>query len=200
MAMTLKDVWVRASPSGCRERFERLYGELYGPISGYVVRRVGNPEDAAEVIAETFATLWRRLDSCPADGDVRPWLFGVARRVLANQRRGERRRSALAERLTIELDATTTPLLAAGSDGRVARAFAALSEADREVLSLMAWEGLSRAELSVVLGVSGAVVRLRLHRARRRFRTALDREAQTLEVTSLAPLRLSEGGEEHECA
>ena len=191
---------MRASRSDRRERFERLYAELYVPISGYVVRRVGNPEDAAEVIAETFSTLWRRLDSCPAGGDVRPWLFGVARRVMANQRRSERRRSALAERLTAELDATSPPLVAAGSDGRIARAFEALSEPDREVLSLMAWERLSREELSVVLGVSSAVVRLRLHRARRRFKAALDREAQTLEVTSRAPLRLPEGGEEHECA
>jgi RNA polymerase sigma-70 factor (ECF subfamily) len=200
VSKSVKDVWVRGSPSGSRERFERLYGELYGPICGYVVRRVRDPEDAAEVIAETFATLWRRLDSCPADEDARPWLFGVARRVLANQRRGERRRSALAERLMAELDATTTSLVTAGSDGRVARALAALSEPDREVLSLLAWEGLSREELSAVLGKSGAVVRLRLHRARRRFAAALDREAQTLAVSSRAPLRLSEGGEEHDCA
>jgi RNA polymerase sigma-70 factor, ECF subfamily len=198
--MSVEDVWVRASPSGSGERFERLYGELYGPICGYVVRRVGNPDDAAEVIAETFATLWRRLDDCPADEDVRPWLFGVARRMLANQRRGERRRSALADRLMAEPDATTASSVTTGSDGRVARAFAALSEPDREVLSLLAWEGLSREELAAVLGVSGAVVRLRLYRARRRFQAALDREAETLAVSSRAPLRLSEGGEEHECA
>ena len=191
---------MRASASGRRERFEVLYGELYGPICGYVVRRVGNPEDAAEVVAETFATLWRRLDSCPPNEEMRPWLFGVARRVLANQRRGERRRSALAERLTAELDTTAVPALAAGSDSRIARAFASLSEPDREVLSLLAWEGLTREELSVVLGVSRAVARLRLHRARRRFKSALAREARTVAVTSRAPTRLSEGGEEHECA
>lgn len=192
---------MRASASGRRERFELLYGELYEPICGYVVRRVGNPEDAAEVIAETFATLWRRLDSCPAGEEVRPWLFGVARRVLANQRRGERRRSALAERLTAELDTTVAvPVLGAGSDNRIARAFASLSEADREVLSLLAWEGLTREELSVVLGASRALARLRLHRARRRFKSALAREAQTVALTPRAPTRLSEGGEDHECA
>jgi RNA polymerase sigma-70 factor (ECF subfamily) len=183
-----------------RQRFELLYGELYGPVSGYVLRRARNPEDAAEVIAETFATLWRRVDSCPAGDEVRPWLFGVARRVLANQRRGERRRTALAERLTAELDRTSAVPVQAGSDGRIARAFAGLSEPDREVLSLLAWEGLTREELALVLGVSRAVARLRLHRARRRFKAALDREAHTLPVTSRAPIRLSEGGEEHECA
>jgi RNA polymerase sigma factor (sigma-70 family) len=192
--------WVRASACGRRERFELLYGELYGPICGYVLRRVGNPEDAAEVVAETFVTLWRRLDSCPAGEEGRPWLFGVARRVLANQRRGERRRSALAERLTADIDTTAAvSALGAGSDGRVARAFASLSESDREVLSLLAWEGLTREELSVVLGVNRAVARLRLHRARRRFESALAREVRTVAVTPQARARPSEGGE-HECA
>jgi RNA polymerase sigma-70 factor (ECF subfamily) len=182
-------------------RFELLYRELFTPVSGYVLRRVGNPEDAAEVVAETFATLWRRLDSCPVGEEVRPWLFGVARRVLANQRRGERRRSALAERLTAEFDPSASALVFRGRSGSpVARAFAALGEPDREVLSLLAWEGLTREQLSVALGVSPAVMRLRLHRARRRFKAALDREAQTMTAAARAQRKLSEGGREHECA
>ena len=87
-----------------RERFEAAYRELYEPICGYVLRRVREPEDAAEAIAETFATLWRRFDRCPHGDELRPWLFGVARRVIANQRRGERSRSALGERLAANVD------------------------------------------------------------------------------------------------
>lgn len=176
-----------------RERYELLYRELYGPISGYVLRRVRNPEDAAEAIAETFTTLWRRLDTCPGDEEVRPWLFGVARKVLANQRRGERRRSALAERLTADFGPSGAAGFVPASDGRVARAFAALSESDREILALLAWEGLTREELSISLGASRAVVRLRLHRARRRFEAALERETRS---AAAARIRLSEGGEE----
>ena len=177
-----------------RERYELLYRELYGPIAGYVLRRVGDPEDAAEAISETFLTLWRRLDTCPSDGQVRPWLFGVARKVLANQRRGEHRRSALAERLVAEHDpARFAPVFAPAPDDRVARAFATLGESDREVLALLAWEGLTREELSVALGASRAVVRLRLHRARRRFEAALERETRS---SAAARIRLSEGGEE----
>lgn len=184
-----------------RERFEHLYRELYEPISGYVARRAASREDAAEVIAETFATLWRRLDTCPANEEVRPWLFGVARRVLANQRRGERRRSALAERLIAELDsAETASALAPVSESRVARAFVTLSEPDREILALLAWEGLTREELSVALGASRAVVRLRLHRARRRFEAALERETRAASVAARSRIRLAEGGEERECA
>lgn len=173
------------TPATRRERFELLYDGLYAPISGYVLRRTRDPEDAAEAIAETFATLWRRLESCPAGDEARPWLFGVARRVLANQRRGERRRGALAGRLTAELDPLgAAATVAPAPDSRVARAFAALSEPDREILALIAWEGLTREELSIALGVSRPVARLRLHRARRRFEAALDAPTR---------LQLSEG-------
>lgn len=174
-----------------RERFEAVYRELYAPICGYTLRRVRNPEDAAEVIAETFVTLWRRLDRCPEGEELRPWLFGVARRVIANQRRGDRRRTALAERLIASFDAAAFETIAPRGDASaLARAFATLSESDRELLSLVSWEGLSRDELATALGTSRAVVRLRLHRARGRLREALAHET---------PIRLS-GGEEHEWA
>jgi RNA polymerase sigma-70 factor (ECF subfamily) len=171
-----------------RERFETVYRDLYEPICGYVLRRVRRPEDAAEAIAETFATLWRRFDRCPQGGDLRPWLFGVARRVIANQRRGERRRSALGERLVANADrAAFAAGFPDGTSSELARAFATLSGSDRELLSLVAWEGLTREELAVALGTSRSVARLRLHRARRRLREALPAK-QTRFI----------GGEEHE--
>lgn len=178
-----------------RERFEAVYRELYDPICGYAVRRARRPEDAAEVIAETFATLWRRFDSCPQGDELRPWLFGVARRVLANQRRGARRRSALAERLAGHVAETTSPMgAAAEASSALARAFEGLGDSDRELLSLLAWEGLTRDELAVALGTSRAVVRLRLHRARKRLRDAL--AAETAARAPSGPIR----GEEHEWA
>jgi RNA polymerase sigma-70 factor (ECF subfamily) len=174
-----------------RERFEAVYRELYEPICGYTLRRIQNPEDAAEAIAETFATLWRRFDRCPQDEQLRPWLFGVARRVIANQRRGERRRTALGERLVANFDAAAFDAVEVrGETSSLARAFAGLGDADRELLSLVAWEGLSRDELAIALATSRAVVRLRLHRARRRLRDALHHETS---------IRLS-GGKEHEWA
>lgn len=171
-----------------RERFESVYGELYPAICGYVLRRVREPEDAAEVVAETFATLWRRFDASPQGAELRPWLFGVARRVIANQRRGERRRSALSERLVENFDRNPIETVGPREDSSaLARAFAALSQSDRELLSLVAWEGLTREELAVALGTSRAVARLRLHRASRRLRAALP--STQVRIT---------GGHEHE--
>jgi RNA polymerase sigma-70 factor (ECF subfamily) len=168
-----------------RERFETAYRELYEPICGYALRRVREPEDAAEVIAETFATLWRRFDRCPQGAELRPWLFGVARRVIANQRRGERRRTALGERLAANV--APAPVQQEEPPSELSRAFASLSDSDRELLSLVAWEGLTPKELSVALETSTAVVRLRLHRARKRLREALPQ----------THVRFS-GGREHE--
>lgn len=169
-------------------QFEAAYRELYGPICGYVLRRVREPEAAAETIAETFATLWRRFDSCPRGEELRPWLFGVARRVIANQRRGERRRTALAERLAANVDESVLEAFRPVDEtGALARAFASLSDSDRELLSLVAWEGLTRDELAVALGTSRSVVRLRLHRARTRLRDALDKADHAVSI------RLTEG-------
>ncbi len=175
-------------PLGRRARFESVYRELYAPICGYVLRRAREPEDAAEAIAETFATLWRRFDSCPDGDELRPWLFGVARRVIANQRRGERRRTALGERLAESVDpAVLEAPRPEEPASELARAFASLSHSDRELLSLFAWEGLTREEIAVALGTNRAAVRLRLHRARKRLRDALP--ASQIRIT---------GGEEHE--
>jgi RNA polymerase sigma factor (sigma-70 family) len=171
-----------------RERFELVYGELYPAICGYVLRRVREPEDAAEIVAETFATLWRRFDASPQGAELRPWLFGVARRLIANQRRGDRRRSALSDRLVENFDRDVFETVGPTEDSSaLAQAFSALSESDRELLSLVAWEGLTREELAVALDTSRAVVRLRLHRAGKRLRAALPP----------AQVRFT-GGQEHE--
>src|ERR1700748_523134 len=86
-----------------QRRFEAVYQEHHGPILGYVLRRTGHPDDAADVIGEVFLTAWRRLDDVPPGDQAKLWLYGVARRVLANHRRGQRRRSALTERLRADL-------------------------------------------------------------------------------------------------
>lgn len=168
-------------PDERRRRFEQVYAACHDPVLGYVLRRTGNAHDAADVLAETFLTAWRRLDDMPAGDAARPWLFAVARRILANHRRGERRRSELDERLRSELNADLAPAYPVPEyDGELAAAGAAfrtLSDDDRELLSLAGWEGLDAGEIATVLGCSRNAVRVRLHRARRRFARALDDRA-----------------------
>jgi RNA polymerase sigma factor (sigma-70 family) len=151
-------------------RFRLLFGQQRRGVLAYALRRVDEPEDAADVVAETFLVAWRRMDDVPEGDGARPWLLGVARRVLANQRRGATRHAGLADRLGREL-AAQLPAAEEISDTDllVRRALDSLSGDDREMLLLSTWEELSPAQIAAALGLSGVAVRSRLHRARRRF-------------------------------
>jgi RNA polymerase sigma-70 factor (ECF subfamily) len=163
-----------ASQGTDARRFRLLFDQQRRAVLGYVLRRVDDPEDAADAVAETFLVAWRRLDDVPRGDGARPWLLGVARRVVANQRRGARRHTGLADRLGREL-AAQVPAVAdpSESDLLVRRALECLTDDDREILLLAGWEGLSPAEIAVAAGLSAVAARSRLHRARRRFRAEL---------------------------
>ena len=169
------------------EAFEAFFREHYRVVLAYALRRA-DPETARDVAAETFVVAWRRFEQAPAS--PRPWLFGIARRMLANARRGIRRKQALVQRLSAQREVM-------GSDGEgqpagspVREALAGLSANDREILQLVAWEGLTTKELAVTLGTSATACRVRLHRARRRFAAALTRDVGT------DPLQLKQAVEE----
>jgi RNA polymerase sigma factor (sigma-70 family) len=158
-------------------RFGQLYRDQARAILAYALRRVEDPEDAADVVAETFLVAWRRLDEVPNDAGARLWLFGVARRVIANRHRAERRRTRLGERLaeSLRTDLATQPA-PAGEAADALRAMGGLDDDDRELLLLVSWEELSPGEVAKVLGISSLAARSRLHRARRRLRALLEQE------------------------
>ncbi|HEX3621948.1 MAG TPA: sigma-70 family RNA polymerase sigma factor [Acidimicrobiales bacterium] len=154
------------------ERFRRLYVAHYGAIDAYCARRTDEASDAVDAVAETFSIAWRRLAEVPDAEFVLPWLYGVARRVLANQRRGNRRRGELSTRLrgqqSIGPD-VDEDLLAQEDRRTVLEALARLKDSDREVLRLAAWEELSHREIAQVMACSEGSVAVRLHRARLRL-------------------------------
>ncbi|MFD2026021.1 RNA polymerase sigma factor [Promicromonospora aerolata] len=154
-------------PPDNEARFTALFESTHRALLSYAVRRVAEPADAADVVAESFLVAWRRIDDVPAGTDARPWMFGVARRVMANARRSDRRRMALADRLRNHLTDVVPPPADPVSD--VERALARLSDDDQELLRLVAWEELARDEIALVLGISRTAVRVRLHRARKRL-------------------------------
>ena len=156
------------------DSFQRLYAAYVDPILGYALRRVATPADAADVVAETFLVAWRRRTDVPEGEAARLWLYGVARHVLANQRRGDLRRSALGGRLRTELP-SVVPDPAAWVAGRTdaIRALDRLRKDDREVVELTAWEGLDTKEVADVLGITPVAARARLSRARKRLREQL---------------------------
>ena len=161
-------------PDPRRVRFEEVFGAHREAVLGYLRRRTDSGHDAADLLADTFLVAWRRLDDIPSGNQTGPWLYGVARRVLANHRRGEGRRHALATKLRQELTEPDETDTALSDDSPAARAFRALPEQDRELLSLVAWEELDTAQIATVLGITRNAVRIRLHRARKRFAKLLN--------------------------
>lgn len=176
-------------PPGREARFRDLYGAHFETVLAYARRRSDQGPDAADVVAETFLVAWRRMDQLPGGAADRLWLFGVARRVLANHRRSDRRRTDLGERLRDRLDRAdhqTDPAGPVGDRLVVTEALRQLGDLDREVLTLHVWEGLEPREIGVVLGVSSDTARTRLSRARRRLRALLGDAEDELSTTAPA--------------
>ena len=144
------------------QRFDQIYAEHCEAVRAYVRRRA--PEAVVDdVVSDTFLVCLRKVDRVPAE--PLPWLYAVARKTLANERRKRARVGYGHEVATVE----PAPVC----DGALAAAFDALSERDREVLRLVAWEGLSLTDAATVLGCSAVACRVRYHRAKSRLASKL---------------------------
>lgn len=132
-------------------------------VHSFALRRT-DAHAAQDVTAETFLIAWRRRAEMPSE--PLPWLYGIARGVLANETRAANRRGALRSRIATGTDPSSA---AATGEHPVLEALAGLREGDREALLLCAWEGLSTKEAAAVLGCSAATFAVRLHRARGRL-------------------------------
>lgn len=160
-------------------QFEQLYRAYADRVHAYALRRT-TAAAADDVVAEVFLVAWRRLHKVPSE--PLPWLLAVARRVLANRRRGESRAAALHERLAGGHRPAAQAAVNPEVDDRVQRALAGLGERDRELLLLIAWEGLRVNEAAHVLGVRAGTLAVRLHRARRRLARVLAEDGVKIEM------------------
>jgi RNA polymerase sigma-70 factor, ECF subfamily len=170
-------------------RFDTLFTAHQRHVLAYAMRRTQVLADAEDVAAETFTIAWRKFDSIPA-AEPLPWLYAVARRVLANHRRGSGRRDRLAALLRVE-DVATPIRAGEDRDGPAFVALASLAPADQEVLRLVAWEELGNQGIAQVLGITPNAVAIRLHRARARFADALSRGSSGDDLKYLDPSRTS---------
>jgi RNA polymerase sigma-70 factor (ECF subfamily) len=161
------------SPDGDRALFERLFADHYGELMRFAIRRVGS-DLAPDVVSSTFLVAWRRLSDIPVERS-RAWLYATSRHVIANEQRASRRREQLDRKARSQPGQATTDDHVAGlaDQIRVRTVLATLSEGDQEVLRLTAWDGLDIAECAEVLGCSRTAMKVRLHRAGRRFAARL---------------------------
>jgi len=153
-----------------KRRIEALYRTYASRVLDFARNRGSSLDEAEDVVSEVFLVCWRRPEEIP--DEPLGWLLGVARRVLANQRRSKGRKAALRHRMAKDVLPSSDSEEWAGSFDTRAQLRAALvnlRDEDREVLLLVGWDGLAYREAASVLGCSPRAFALRLHRARARL-------------------------------
>lgn len=165
------------------ERFAGIFDRHAAHIHRYLARRLGR-QVADDLVAETFLAAFGQRDRYDlARPDAGPWLYGIATNLARQHVRTEVREYRLRASVGVEpdpdghADRVAAQVTAAAMRRLLAAALAGLSEGDREVLLLVAWEGLMYDEVAEALAIPVGTVRSRLHRARRQVRAALTKEA-----------------------
>jgi RNA polymerase sigma-70 factor (ECF subfamily) len=157
-----------------RRRFENIAAEVADPLQRYLGRRAA-VHDAEDAYSETLLALWRRIDDVPMDAPL-PWAYGVARKVLGNQRRSASRHLRLVERVGGAEPRPHVHEPAEDDFPEVREALLALPDSDQEVLALWAWEQLEPREIAVVVGATPNAISLRLARAKAKLAAELRRQ------------------------
>ena len=170
------------------EIFSTIFDRHAPYIHRYLARRLGVPA-ADDLVAETFLAAFRRRDrfdiTCP---NARPWLYGIATNIAGQHRRTEEREHRLRQAYVpatseaSHADRVATVVTAQSLRRLLLDALALLSDGDRDVLLLIAWEELTYDEVAAALAIPVGTVRSRLNRARRLLREQLGGEpAGTIE-------------------
>ena len=160
-----------------RRQFEGVVDVVYEPLQRYLGRRA-QPADVSELLNDSLLVIWRRLDDVPSD-DPLPWSYGVAKRCLANHRRGAQRRLRLVGRV---IDRAPRDSFIARQPSpefdnpQLETALDELDESERELVRLWAWEHLEPREIAVVLDTTPNAVSLRLTRAKKKVMTSMERQ------------------------
>lgn len=167
-----------------RDRVIAAVNDNAADILAYLTRRVDPVEDAADLLSEVLTVLWRKAGALPArDEDVRPWMFGIARKMLHHHYRTLGRKHALADRLRSMLTVTDHPGFTTDDHLDLRQALLGLDQIDRDIIGLVHWEGFTLADASRIMGLKEGTTRSRYHRARASLRTHLvaQREAANTE-------------------
>ena len=181
--------------AAARTKFGLIYDLHRRAILAYCRRRAAD-QDALDVMNETFAVVWRRIERAPDPEVALPWLYSTARGVLSNQRRAGRRYARLISRT-----GSLAPVKDSGTEAQVIRnhelelvgtALQRLRPRDIEILRLHVWEELSHSSIGVTLGISENAASQRLSRAIKRLAAELKRTGAGFPTVR----RVGEGGTE----
>jgi len=161
--------------TAAEERLLEALQDTAADLLAYFERRVRLREDAADLLSEVMIQAWRRVDAVPAELEPRRmWLFTVARNVLSNHARANRRRSALTERIRQHL-ASTEPTPDHSEAAAVRDAVRRLPDAQRELVMLIHWDEFSIRQASELLALNPSTARSRYAAARETLQRSLER-------------------------
>lgn len=176
-AVTSDSELIQRAATGDRSAFEDLYHRYARPVFGLALRRLGDRGRAEDAVQETFASIWRSASSYrPERGPGAPWLYAVARNAIVDRARA---------RGDVPSDIPDGPAADPGPGDRaeqgwvawrVHRALEELPAAEREVLALAYWSGLSQSEVSEFLGIPLGTVKTRTRAALARLAEILGDE------------------------
>ena len=176
--------------SEARVRFLRLF-EAHGEQVLLYFKRRTDADSAHDGAADTFLVAWRRIGEIPLEKEL-PWLYGVARRVLSQQRRSSGRRRNLTRKLSglasVDAPAPETVVLRNSEYVAVTDALERLKPRDRELLRLAVWEELPHADIGMILGCSAHAVDQRLYRATKKLARELGTSGHKQGKTSIPVL------------
>ena len=173
---------IARSAAGDIEAFGELLASYQSRVFSLVARWVGRPDEAHELTQETFLIAYRERERFDAKRPFRPWLFKIAVNVCRNHMRRHARREQPQVMATQSESlwrlAEASPEESASSTEEAARVIAALgslSADDRGILLLRFREDLGYAELAQVTGRPQALLKVRVHRALKRLRQAMEK-------------------------
>jgi RNA polymerase sigma-70 factor (ECF subfamily) len=170
------------------EAFTRLFNEHSLALRRFTLRRFSDSRVCEDIVAETFLIAWRRWGELPPKERELQWLYGIAFRVLSNQRRSRDRRDRLFTRLSFERNPDPEDLETGPIDFLSIRvALSQLRDSDRELLEFVYWEKLTYREISEIVGVSENAVGIRINRAKSQLKKLLS--PHSLNESSPALLR-----------
>ncbi len=182
-------------PEVADQRFREMYQATERDVLAYFLRRT-DATSARDGAAETFLVAWRRIDDVPAGDESLPWLYGVARRVLANQRRSRKRYAALGRKLSgIDVPEHPSPeviVLRRSEDREILDAVERLRPEDQEILRLAVWEELSHRQIAEMIGTSAHAITQRIYRITRQLAGNVERSTSGAVRRAAPPA--SEGG------
>jgi RNA polymerase sigma factor (sigma-70 family) len=177
-------------------KFEALYRAHVQQVYAYCMRR-SSREEAKDMTADVFLHAWRRFEDMPRDEGALFWLYGVARNVVSNHDRSQRRRKRLnakaASMAETHVQGPEPQVVRNAEHEAVLQALAKLPKTDREIITLVEWEGLQRQEVAEMLFVSKSAIDKRIKRAHRKLAVALNVTSQDVLTT---PVIAEEGGME----